>query len=69
MGHSILVKLDLVAAYTKMAADRNRECEALEWCNALIGDVAGCESSPVGWAKTPYLLPTTVSHGGGKNNR
>jgi hypothetical protein len=46
MEHSTLAKLDLVAAYTAMAADRNRECEALEWCNALIGDVAGCESSP-----------------------
>jgi hypothetical protein len=26
--------------YRAMAADREREAEAIEWCNALIGDVA-----------------------------
>ena len=26
--------------YKAMAADREREAEALEWCNALAGDVA-----------------------------
>lgn len=31
---------DLAAAYQAMAADTEREREALEWCNALIGDAA-----------------------------
>ncbi len=26
--------------YREMAADKNREAEAREWCDALIGDVA-----------------------------
>jgi len=26
--------------YQAMAADQAREAEALEWCNALVGDVA-----------------------------
>jgi len=26
--------------YRAMAADREREAEAMEWCNSLIGDVA-----------------------------
>ncbi|HEY3327425.1 MAG TPA: hypothetical protein VGK14_09660 [Novimethylophilus sp.] len=30
---------DLAAAYQAMAADTEREHEALEWSNALIGDV------------------------------
>jgi hypothetical protein len=29
---------DLGAAYKAMAQDSEREREALEWCNALIGD-------------------------------
>jgi|GEM_PF-1335102 len=31
---------DLTEAYRAMAADTEREKEADEWCNALIGDVA-----------------------------
>jgi hypothetical protein len=31
---------DLPSAYQAMAADTEREREALEWSNALIGDVA-----------------------------
>ncbi len=31
---------DLTSAYQAMAADTDREQEALEWSNALIGDVA-----------------------------
>jgi predicted CopG family antitoxin len=31
---------DLCSAYQAMAADTEREREALEWSNALIGDVA-----------------------------
>jgi len=26
--------------YQAMAADKEREAEAMEWCNSLIGDVA-----------------------------
>ncbi len=29
---------ELAAAYREMAADTQREQDALEWCNALIGD-------------------------------
>ena len=28
----------LIAGYTEMAHDRQQESEALEWCEALIGD-------------------------------
>jgi Putative addiction module component len=35
-----LMQNDLSSAYQLMAADTERECEALEWSNALIGDVA-----------------------------
>jgi hypothetical protein len=31
---------ELRAAYREMAADREREVEAEEWCEALIGDAA-----------------------------
>lgn len=31
---------DLTEAYRAMAADTERESDADEWCNALIGDVA-----------------------------
>jgi hypothetical protein len=31
---------DLAEAYRAMAADTERERDADEWCNALIGDVA-----------------------------
>jgi hypothetical protein len=30
---------DLAAGYAAMAADDEREAQALEWCEALIGDV------------------------------
>ena len=26
--------------YRAMAANKDREAEALEWCNALVGDIA-----------------------------
>lgn len=29
----------LEAGYRAMAADRERECEADEWCEGLIGDI------------------------------
>lgn len=35
-----VVKDDLLEAYRAMAADTEREREAAEWCNGLIGDVA-----------------------------
>jgi hypothetical protein len=34
---------DLNADYPAMAADAEREREALEWCNGLIGDAAELE--------------------------
>ncbi len=34
-----VVKKDMYAAYKKMAADRNRESEALEWAEGTIGDL------------------------------
>jgi predicted CopG family antitoxin len=35
-----VVKPDLSAAYQQMAEDENREREAAEWSEGLIGDVA-----------------------------
>lgn len=35
-----VVNDDLVSGYQAMAADTKREQEALEWSNALVGDVA-----------------------------
>ena len=35
-----VVSPDLKAAYMEMAADEERETEALEWAEATIGDVA-----------------------------
>jgi hypothetical protein len=35
-----VMKEDLNTAYQAMAADTEREREALEWSNGLIGDVA-----------------------------
>jgi hypothetical protein len=46
MAYSTSAQSDLIAAYMEMAADSNRECEALEWCNALIGDVAAARAAP-----------------------
>lgn len=34
-----VLKTDLEAAYSEMAADESREREALEWVEATIGDV------------------------------
>jgi predicted CopG family antitoxin len=34
-----VLKDDLLSAYQEMASDTQREKEALEWSNALIGDV------------------------------
>lgn len=31
---------DLEAAYRKMAADERQEAEAMEWADAVLGDVA-----------------------------
>jgi len=35
-----VMQTDLEAAYREMAADEEREAEALEWIEAVIGDVA-----------------------------
>lgn len=35
-----VVKNDLLEGYQAMAADTERERDALEWCNGLVGDVA-----------------------------
>ena len=35
-----VVQEDLEAAYRKMAQDEAREAEALEWSEAMLGDVA-----------------------------
>lgn len=35
-----VLKDDLLESYQAMAADTEREREAFEWCNGLIGDVA-----------------------------
>ena len=32
---------DLAAAYRAMAAEEDRETEALDWIEAMVGDVAG----------------------------
>jgi hypothetical protein len=40
-----VMKEDLSTAYQAMAADTEREKEALEWSNGLIGDVAEADSA------------------------
>jgi predicted CopG family antitoxin len=40
-----VVPADLNAAYQEMAADEAREREALEWSEALVGDIAGPEDA------------------------
>ncbi len=35
-----VVEQDLARGYAEMAADEEREAEALKWADALIGDVA-----------------------------
>ena len=34
-----VLKPDMEAAYSRMAADESREAEALEWAEATLGDV------------------------------
>jgi predicted CopG family antitoxin len=36
----LVVDTSLDAGYRAMAADQEREAEAMEWCNALSGDMA-----------------------------
>jgi predicted CopG family antitoxin len=38
-----VVSADLSAAYQEMAADENRECEAVDWSEGLIEDVPGTD--------------------------
>jgi hypothetical protein len=40
LARPYVLKNDLLESYQAMAADTEREREALEWCNGLIGDVA-----------------------------
>lgn len=40
LARPYVAKDNLTQAYREMAADTQREQEALEWCNGLIGDVA-----------------------------
>ena len=40
LARPYVAKDNLTEAYRAMAADTERENEALEWCNSLIGDVA-----------------------------
>ena len=35
-----VVQIDMDAAYAELAQDEAAEREALEWCEALIGDIA-----------------------------
>lgn len=35
-----VVKNDLDSGYRAMAKDKNRELEASQWCDSLIGDIA-----------------------------
>lgn len=39
LARPLVVNDELVAGYQAMATDTEREKEALEWCNAMIGDV------------------------------
>jgi len=40
IARPLVVKDDLESGYQAMAADQEREREALEWSNALIGDAS-----------------------------
>ncbi len=40
LARPLVVERDLRAGYAAMAADEAREAEAMEWSEALIGDVA-----------------------------
>ena len=41
-----VVPADLNAAYREMAADEDREREALNWSEGLMGDIAGSDDAP-----------------------
>jgi predicted CopG family antitoxin len=45
--HVVLADVD--AAYAAMAADEDREADALQWAEATVGDVAGSEGD---WDET-----------------
>jgi len=51
-------------AYARMAADGVREAEALEWCEALIADVA--DPSEERCADPTPLVPPTSAAGAGE---
>ena len=36
---SVQIQLDMAEGYRRMAADREREMEAEEWTEALVGDI------------------------------
>ena len=40
---------DLDSAYRSMATDKDREADALEWSEALIGDVLTADSDDEAW--------------------
>jgi predicted CopG family antitoxin len=40
LARPLVVNADLAAGYAAMAADEEREAEAMEWSEALIADVA-----------------------------
>jgi len=40
LARPLVVNLDVAAGYAAMAADEEREAEAMEWSEALITDVA-----------------------------
>jgi predicted CopG family antitoxin len=45
--HVVLAAVD--AAYAAMAADEDREADALQWAEATVGDIAGSEGD---WDET-----------------
>ena len=46
--------------YRAMAADKEREAEALEWCNALAGDI---KDEPQGLTNSYSILPAKSVRG------
>jgi hypothetical protein len=42
---------DLLSGYTEMAADLSRECEAVEWCEALVFDSFSEDGNDPGWER------------------
>ena len=41
---NVFTRLENDEGYQAMAADKEREAEAMEWCNALSGDIADARS-------------------------